>query len=927
MGREWGAPNKILEEHFQSFLELCRSRRQEIETGNIVNESWRKFFSEKAKTQATKRYVCKYVQWVKEWWVRELILCACDSPTQPPYVSKIWATETTYTVFKVSLLRKQNVPIPQSLQAALKNVGDEKLRIFRNRVEELSDYIDYYRLIGQYDFLSPSTAGSADFSLISIVKDKEDLESDEEEEQHKMGRLVTVAVCTLNQWAMDFEGNYRRILQSIQIAKEAGATFRSGPELEISGYSCEDHFYEADTLQHCWEVLACLMRSAECDDVLIDVGMPVMHKNVTYNCRVAFLNRRILLIRPKMIMAEDNNYRESRWFSPWTKERSVEDYFLPRSIVQITNQSTVPFGDAVISTRDTCIGFEICEELWNPASTHIPMALDGVEIISNGSGSQFELRKAYVTVDLVKSASFKSGGCYMFSNARGCDGTRIYFNGGSMIALNGQILNQARQFSLNEVEVSVATVDLEDIRSYRNSIRSRSHLAARSHPYPRVRVDFALSSDNPFSGVPDRLINDDSVDEDNRFKIACHTPEEEISMAPACWLWDYLRRSGQGGFFLPLSGGVDSSSTACIVYSMCCMIVEAVKQGDGKALGDIRKIVGDPDYVPTDAKQLCNTLLVTCYMATENSSSATKARAAELAAQLGSYHHSIVIDAAVSAILAIFQQVSKLTPKFKAHGGSPRENLALQNVQARIRMVIAYLFAQLMLWVRNRPGGLLVLGSSNVDEALRGYFTKYDCSSADINPIGGIAKTDLKKFLKFFRRKYNIPAIDQILEAPPTAELEPLKEGQLAQLDEVDMGMTYVELGIFGRLRKQNRAGPFSMFCNLVNTWDNITPKEVADKVKHFYRCYAINRHKMTTLTPSVHMETYSPDDNRFDHRPFLYNHMWKWQFNAIDDKVQMLNEDSSSRPRKKAPIVPVKPRILPIERVVGNKAYPGVTV
>ena len=60
---------------------------------------------------------------------------------------------------------------------------------------------------------------------------------------------------------------------------------------------------------------------------------------------------------------------------------------------------------------------------------------------------------------------------------------------------------------------------------------------------------------------------------------------------------------------------------------------------------------------------------------------------------------------------------------------------------SRIRMVTAYLFAQLMLWVRGRPGGLLVLGSSNVDEALRGYMTKYDCSSADINPIGGISKT------------------------------------------------------------------------------------------------------------------------------------------------------------------------------------------
>ena len=31
---------------------------------------------------------------------------------------------------------------------------------------------------------------------------------------------------------------------------------------------------------------------------------------------------------------------------------------------------------------------------------------------------------------------------------------------------------------------------------------------------------------------------------------------------------------------------------------------------------------------------------------------------------------------------------------------------------------------------------MLVLGSANVDEGLRGYLTKYDCSSADVNPIG-----------------------------------------------------------------------------------------------------------------------------------------------------------------------------------------------
>lgn len=33
-------------------------------------------------------------------------------------------------------------------------------------------------------------------------------------------------------------------------------------------------------------------------------------------------------------------------------------------------------------------------------------------------------------------------------------------------------------------------------------------------------------------------------------------------------------------------------------------------------------------------------------------------------------------------------------------------------------MVLSYLFAQLTLWTRGMPGGLLVLGSANVDERL-----------------------------------------------------------------------------------------------------------------------------------------------------------------------------------------------------------------
>ena len=70
----------------------------------------------------------------------------------------------------------------------------------------------------------------------------------------------------------------------------------------------------------------------------ISIRRPVVHKNVIYNCRVIIHNGQILLIRPKMWMANDGNYRELRWFTPWMKHRQVEDHYLPRIIHAVTGQ-------------------------------------------------------------------------------------------------------------------------------------------------------------------------------------------------------------------------------------------------------------------------------------------------------------------------------------------------------------------------------------------------------------------------------------------------------------------------------------------------------------------------------------------------------------------------------------------------------------
>jgi predicted amidohydrolase len=66
----------------------------------------------------------------------------------------------------------------------------------------------------------------------------------------------------------------------------------------------------------------------------------------SYNARIISYNQEILLIRPKLSLANDGNYREMRYFSPWKGERVVEDFYLPRIVAKLQGQKKCRIGDA-----------------------------------------------------------------------------------------------------------------------------------------------------------------------------------------------------------------------------------------------------------------------------------------------------------------------------------------------------------------------------------------------------------------------------------------------------------------------------------------------------------------------------------------------------------------------------------------------------
>ena len=91
-----------------------------------------------------------------------------------------------------------------------------------------------------------------------------------------------------------------------------------------------------------------------------------------------------------------------------------------------------------------------------------------------------------------------------------------------MIAVNGEIVAQGSQFSLNDVEVVSATIDIEEVRAHR-AVISRNTQAAGAERYHRIRIPMSLSSRDY-----DRELRRSKA-EAEKYEVQYHMPEEEIA--------------------------------------------------------------------------------------------------------------------------------------------------------------------------------------------------------------------------------------------------------------------------------------------------------------------------------------------------------------------------------------------------------------
>lgn len=202
---------------------------------------------------------------------------------------------------------------------------------------------------------------------------------------------------------------------------------------------------------------------------------------------------------------------------------------------------------------------------------------------------------------------------------------------------------------------------------------------------------------------------------------------EEVAVLDALALGvrDYVRRSGQRGALIGLSGGIDSALVAAVAT---------------RALG-ADSVVG-------------------LAMPTRYSSQHSLDDAAALASALGIRHRVVPID-------SMFQAgIEAIGPHLDAFGTAPSGDLTFENMQARIR-------CQTLMAASNRLG-LMVLNTGNKSEVACGYCTLYGDMAGGLAVIGDLFKTFVYRVSAAVNAEagsFIIP--ESTLVKPPSAELRP----------------------------------------------------------------------------------------------------------------------------------------------------------
>ena len=644
-------------------------------------------------------------------------------------------------------------------------------------------------------------------------------------------KLVKIAAGIVNQIPLAWEHNARNIIDCIKAARADGVTLLCLPELCIPGYGSEDAFYSLHTIARSWEVLDEILPHTA--GMIVSVGVPTLFKNGLFNTACLISDGEIQGLVAKKFLAGDGIYYEPRWFRPWPAGAQAEIKHHDRSY---------PIGDLHFDVGGVRIGFEICEDAWVATRPGSKLAMHGVDVILNPSGSHFAFDKLKVRKRFVLEGSRAFGVTYVYSNLLGNEAGRAIYDGGALIASGGELLAQGERFSFKDWDYTAAVVDLESTRMMRS--RTGSYIPSfEENPASEVHVDFTYPPCEPM----------EPVIKPQAWELSEDLKEEEFTRAVSLALFDYLRKSWSRGFVVSLSGGADSaavSTLSALALHMCARSIGL--DGLKKKLSYIAAIQQDEDVHAMIGKTL------TCaYQATRNSGEVTSTAARKVAQALGAEYFELDVDALVEGYVGLIEGALQRDLTWES------DDITLQNIQARVRSPSIWMFAN----IRNA----LLLATSNRSEAAVGYATMDGDTSGGVSPIAGIDKAFLRRWLRWMQASGPegfgpIPALSYINEQQPTAELRPQ---EAEQTDEGDL-MPYELLDAIEREAIRDKHAPMDVYALMRSKFPQYSAKQMAFWVERFFKLWSTNQWKRERYAPSFHLDDKNLDPKTWCRWPIL---------------------------------------------------------
>lgn len=279
------------------------------------------------------------------------------------------------------------------------------------------------------------------------------------------------------------------------------------PELSLTGYTCQDLFFQ-DSLNDA--ALAGLGEILNCSrlhpDVVAVVGLPVRLGCRMFNCAAVLSGGMVHGLVPKTYIPNYHEFYEKRWFS------SGEDLYENQALLQIPGMpaQTVPvLPKALFALADgTAFGVEICEDLWTPIPPSSILALSGAEVVVNLSASNETIGKRAYRRELVTHQSAAAACVYAYASAGAGESTQdLIFSGQCLIAQNGSLLGQTEEPIVSET-LLIRDCDLGRIRADRRSNKSFSDNASTFSAMlaqTKIGLDVAPRSDGtlfPITKLP-----------------------------------------------------------------------------------------------------------------------------------------------------------------------------------------------------------------------------------------------------------------------------------------------------------------------------------------------------------------------------------------------------------------------------------------